>query len=52
MMNKRDCEEEMDDWSEHFESENQDANYVLRFFMNVFFLILTQAREINERRGK
>jgi len=37
-MNRRKLEEEIDEWSEHFESENSDANYVLRFF--VFLLIV------------
>jgi len=47
--------EEADEWSEHFESENKDANYVLRFFLFIgvvvpalglilaFFLILLAA---------
>jgi len=37
-VNKK-LEEEADEFAEHFESENSDANYVLRFFIFIGIVI-------------
>lgn len=38
-MGRRNIKEEMDEWSGHFESENKDANYVLRFFLFIGIIV-------------